>query len=268
MGSVRATVAYRFTLCLAIGALILTVPSVANAQLASHGGAAASFAGAGLSDPWYEQLDACSGGPASQLFPDFGNAVLQSADDFTIGGPETIVEILAPGGFFNGTGPFEDISYEVYDDDGPGGFPGSLLCAEAGLVNAGGLGDPVIQVIADGSCTVDGTSWFSMLPIMSFGVGGQWGWNVNASANGSEFVFRDPTDLLGSGTCLDWGFGVSQCGIGVAEQDLCFGLGNEPTTGDGGDGGGVPAVGTTGAIVMLLVVMAVSFFFLRRRQTA
>jgi hypothetical protein len=254
---------------LAIAALILT-PGIANAQLADSGGASTFEGVPTLGNPIFEQFADCTGGgPASQQFPDFADAVLQSADDFNVSGSQTLNQVVALGSPSNAAAfALDSVTIEIYDIDGPGNFPGTLLCSETGLANAGGANDPAIDVALDGSCTLgSGSYWMSVLPVMPFGSGvpGQWFWSSNASGFGSEFVFHDPTALLGPGPCQDWGLGITTCGIGATFPDLCFGVGAA-----GGDGGGTgtPAVGTTGVIVMLLVVMAISFFYLRRRQTA
>ena len=271
MGGVRATIASRFALALAIGALILA-PGLASAALQGTG-AASNYSGAPVIDnPIFEQYADCTGsGAASQQFPDFADAVLQSADDFDVSGDQTLNQVVGIGSF--GNPPAADllsVTIEVYDGDGPGGLPGTLLCSETGLVPAGGNAEPTIEVALDQSCTLGtGEYWMSVLPVMNFGGGapGQWFWSSNATGFGSEFAFRDPDELLGPGPCNTWGAGQTTCGIGTTFPDLCMGIGAVDTGGDG-DPTGTPAVGTTGVIVMLLVVMAISFFYLRRRQTA
>ena len=264
MGRVRATVA------LAIAALILT-PGIANAQLSATGGTASFEGTPALANPIFEQFADCTGsGAASQQFPDFGDLVLQSADDFNVSGSQTLSQVIALGTLSDPAGAaYDSITVEVYDIDGPGNLPGTLLCSETGLVNAGGANDAAIDVELTGACTLgSGTYWMSVLPVMNFGGGspGQWFWSSNATGFGSEFAFQDPGELLGPGPCNAWGLGQSTCGITTTFPDLCFGVGAAGGNGDGGTG--TPAVGTTGIIVMLLVVMAISFFYLRRRQTA
>ena len=265
MGSVRAAIAGRFVLALAIGALVI-MP--ASAQLTSSNPGTTFADAAQVANPIFEQYDSCTGsGVASQQFPDFGDAVLQSADDFNISGGTQVLNQVVALGTFSVAGPLGDVTIEIYDDDGAGGLPGTLLCSEVGLVSSG-VGSEV-DVALDGSCSLaSSTYWISVLPVMSFADFGQWFWSSNASGFGSQFAFQDPDGLLGN-PCVSWGLGIDTCGVGGTSTfpDLCFGIGAEGGgTGDGG--GGVPAVGTTGAIVMLLVVMAISFFYLRRRQTA
>ena len=261
MGNVRAAVAGRFVLALAIGALVF-LP--ASAQFTSHGPAVSFSEAAQVNFPIFEQYDECTGaGPASQQFPDFDDAVLQSADDFNVSGSQTLSQVIALGGF-NLVGPITDVTIEVYDIDGPGNLPGTLLCSEVGLANTGV--DATIDVVLDGSCVLtSGAYWMSVMPVMNFGEVGQWFWNSNGNGFGSEFAFQDPDQLVGS-PCVTWGFGQTDCGIGTTFPNLCFGIGGAGGTGDGGTS--TPAVGTTGVILMLLVVMAISFFYLRRRQTA
>ena len=260
MGSVRAAIAGRFVLALAIGALVL-LPGSASAQFVAQSGSATFNDAAQVTDPLFEQYDDCTGlGPASQQFPDYGDAVLQSADDFNVSGTHTLNQVIAIGSgtdVANGT-----VVIEVYDIDGPSGLPGTLLCSEVGLVSTGAGTE--VNVTLDGSCELgSGAYWMSVMPNIEFATFGQWFWDSNGNGFGQEFAFRDPDGLLGN-PCVDWGFAITDCGNGATFPNLCFGIGELPDTG----GGGVPAVGTTGAIVMLLVVMAISFFYLRRRQTA
>ena len=261
MGNVRAAVAGRFVLALAIGALVF-LP--ASAQLVTHGSAVSFSEAAQVANPIFEQYDDCTGaGAASQQFPDFGDAVLQSADDFNVSGSQTLSQVIALGSF-SAAGPVTDVTIEVYDIDGPANLPGTLLCSEVGLVNTGAGSE--IDVVLDGSCVLgSGAYWMSVMPVMSFTDFGQWFWSTNSNGYGSEFAFQDPDQLVGS-PCVTWGFGQTDCGIGTTFPNLCFGIGGAEGTGDGGVG--TPAVGTTGVILMLLVVMAISFFYLRRRQNA
>ena len=258
MGSVRA----RLVLAVAIMALV-AMPASAN--LVTHGNPVNIGTFSQVENPIFEQYEACTGGgPASQQFPDFGDAVLQAADDFNVSGTHVLNQVIAIGSF-SLAGPMGPVTIEVYDIDGPGNLPGTLLCSEVGLVSTGA--DSTVDVALDGSCELSsGAYWMSVLPVMSFADFGQWFWSSNETGYGSEFAFQDPDQLVGN-PCVTWGLGITDCGVGSNFPDLCFGIGAEGgTTGDGG--GGVPAVGTTGAIVMLLVVMAISFFYLRRRQTA
>jgi hypothetical protein len=249
---------------LAVGALIF-LPGTANAQLSVTGSATTFQDAAQVDNPFFEQYEACDGtGAASQQFPDFGDSVLQSADDFSVSGTTVLNQVVALGSF-SAAGPLDNITFEVYDRDGPDNLPGTLLCSEVGLVSTGA--GPEMNIALDGSCELgSGNYWLSVYPVMGFGSNGQWFWSSNATGFGSEWAFRDPDGLTGN-PCTDWGLGQSVCGVGTTHPDLCFGIGEEPQGGDGG-GGDVPAVGTIGAILMLLVVMAISFFYLRRRQTA
>ena len=264
MGSVRI----RFALAVAIAALIL---APASAEMSPTGPPSAFSGTPGLNDPLFEQFAECTGsGAASQQFPDFADAVLQSADDFEVG--EVILEqVIALGSFGNpAAADIQTVTVEIYAKDGPNSLPGTLICSETGLIPAAGAADPSLDLALDGSCALAaGEYWLSVLPVMDFGGGapGQWFWSSNASGFGDEFGFQDPDALLGPGPCNTWGFGQSTCGIGTTFPDLCMGIGGQGETVDG-DPPQTPAVGTTGAIVMLLVVMAISFFYLRRRQTA
>jgi hypothetical protein len=260
MGNVRAAVAGRFVLALAIGALVF-LP--ASAQLVTQGPAVGFAVEHPVTNPIFEQYDECTGGgPASQQFPDFGDAVLQAADDFNVSGSQTLSQVIALGSF-SAAGPITDVTIEVYDIDGPGNLPGTLLCSEVGLVSTGDGSE--IDVALNGACELtSGAYWLSVMPVMSFTDFGQWFWSSNGNGYGLEFAFQDPDALVGN-PCTTWGFGITDCGVGSTFPNLCFGIGGLETE-DGSPG--TPAVGTTGVILMLLIVMAISFFYLRRRQTA
>jgi hypothetical protein len=248
---------------LAIGALVL-LPGTSYAQLSGLGPAASFEDAPVVTNPLYEQYDECIGaGPPSQQLLDgeFGGVVLQAADDFSNLGSKLLSQVVALG-VLGGEGPLGPITFELYQADGPGSLPGTLVCFEEGLVSADAGS---IDVTLDGSCEIGtGAYWVSVFTSMSFDEEGLWFWNSNANGFGNQFAYQDPDGLLYP-ECTTWGFGLSDCGIAATFPDLCYGVG---VLEDTGDGGGVPAVGTTGAIVMLLVVMALSFFYLRRRQTA
>ena len=188
-----------------------------------------SGASEGVLDVLFDQSAACDGaGPASQLFPDFANAVLRSADDFTVPAGEewAIASVYATGAFFNANpdnGPILNVIVQFWTD--AGGLPDSLICEEVGTnVDV----EPNVRLNLSGACTAPfplaaGTYWVSIVVEMPYAPSGQWGWSSNNSANGAEFAFQDPDSLIGN-PCVTWGHGITDCGIGAPYPDLCFGL--------------------------------------------
>ena len=257
MSSSRTVFGFRLALLFSLGVTLL-LPGTLTAQLRDSGGAASFQDAAQVFSPLFEQYDDCvGGGPASQQFPDFGDSVLQSADDFTVSGTRTLDEIVAIGSF-SLSGPMGPITFEVYDSDGPGNLPGALICSEVGLVSEGD--DATIYVFLEGSCQLNsGAYWLSIYPVMSFADFGQWYWSSNSGGYGSEFAFRDPDALVGN-PCSTWGLGITDCGVGAIFPNLCFGIGSY--IGDGGEQP-IPATGFSGAIVLVLILMLTSLFYLR-----
>ena len=260
MHGIRSKIGGGSALALAICASV--VPSgVASAQLSDTGGAGSFPDPPEVQNPLWEQYDACTGGgPASQQFPDFGDSVLQAADDFYISGVQTLVQVVALGSF-SLAGPMGRVTVEIFDDDGPGGLPGTLLCSEVEPLNLENGAE--INLVLDASCQLSsGVYWLSVYPVISFAESGQWFWSSNATGYGSEFSFQDPDGLVGN-PCSSWGLGITDCGVGATFPDLCFGIGGL-TIDDGTEP--IPAVSPFGAIVLVLLLAAVSLLYLRRSQ--
>jgi len=217
-------------ICLLCAVVALSANGRAT-QLEPSGFAPARGIGAsgGNSTTLYDQTNACGGdSPASQQFPDFGDAVLQAADDFSVppGQRWTIEKVFAQGNFFNpnpNNGPIDTVVVQVWDKSGPGGLPGSMLCEDTG---ANETTDPDIQFTLTNCAAIElleGYYWVSVMGNMPFVPAGQLAWVVNDSTHGSEFAFRDPNGLTGH-PCTTWGLGITNCGIGVIYTDLCFRL--------------------------------------------
>jgi hypothetical protein len=256
----RTVFGFRLALLLSLGATLL-LPGTVNAQLSGSGGAGSFQDAAQVFMPIFEQYDDCTGGgPASQQFPDFGDSVLQSADDFNVSGTRVLSQVVALGSF-SSSGPMGPITFEIYDIDGPGNLPGTLICSEVGLVSGGD--GATIDVTLDCNCELgSGAYWLSIYPVMSFTDFGQWFWSSNSSGYGSEFAFQDPDALVGN-PCSTWGLGGTDCGVGATFPNLCFGIGQDYT--DGGEHP-IPATGPSGAIALVLIVMLTSLFYLRRNR--
>lgn len=177
----------------------------------------------------FSQNGACSGnGPASQRFPDFGNAVLQSADDFTVPAGFTwdITAVHAAGTFFNANpnnGPIVSVEVQIWS--AAANLPAAQLCAESG---ANGDTDPNMSLTLAGACAgimplAEGQYFVSVMAVMPFAPSGQLAWTPNNSTNGAEFAFQDPSSLTGN-PCTTWGAGSTTCGVTTTFPDMCYTL--------------------------------------------
>jgi hypothetical protein len=222
----------------------------------------------------YDQSNACGGnGPASQQFPDFGNNVIQSADDFTVpaGFQWTITGAMAAGAFFNANpnnGPIAAVVVQIWSD--AAGLPDALLCQESG---ANGSVDPNTSLTLAGACAAimpltEGTYWISIMAQMNFAPSGQYAWVPNNSTNGAQFAFQDPAGLTGN-PCTTWGAGISTCGVGSSFPDMCFALdGTEEPVAPDVPIIEVPTLGQFGIALLVLALLGLGVSSLRRRKTA
>ncbi|MDC8004966.1 T9SS type A sorting domain-containing protein [Aureisphaera galaxeae] len=165
--------------------------------------------------PDYENTSATGGGPPSQIFPDFPDFDCEAVDDFIISGAQTaaMCEIAIIG---SGTGipvdPANTVELTVYTDNA--GVPGSVVFTESFL---GTDVDPD----GDGIFTLTPTSltalnpgvryWVSVVPVMEFGVSGQWFWNSADDTNDDAALWQNPGG--GFATCTTWDT-FANCGVG------------------------------------------------------
>jgi hypothetical protein len=258
------------SLCIGL-ALLMLVPGQAAAQdLLALGDSAAGGDGiGGAPGVLWDQGQACGGnGPASQRFPDFGDAVIQSADDFDVpDGVTWAIESVGAGGtFFNANpdnGPIDAVIVQIWSD--AGGLPDTMLCEEVG---ANELADPDMGLTLSGDCTAKldpGTYWLSVMAEMPFVPAGQLAWLPNDSTNGNEFAFQDPGGLTGN-PCTTWGAGITDCGIGASFPDLCFVVnGVEQPIGPPPNPLEIPTLGQVGLGLLLLSLLGAGLYRLRRR---
>lgn len=178
----------------------------------------------------WDQFDPTIGlGAASQRFPDFGNSVLQSADDFEVPTGQTwsIEAVMTRGVFFNGNpdnGPIPFVNVIFYEDNS--GMPGNVIgaCDYPSLLPANTT-DPNISVSLSTPCELgEGHYWVSVMTLMPSAPNGQWGWSTVNFTTLNEWQFQDPDGLIG-GPCTTWGDGFTDCGVGGASAlDLQFQL--------------------------------------------
>lgn len=155
-------------------------------------------------DDLFSQAGEIAGSTPSQIIPDFNNATLEGADDFTVEGNTAwdIYSVSVAGSFSNGSAEFA--LFRIFEDNE--GLPGNEI------FNSGSL--PVKPLDEDGSdfsltlntpVTIQsGTYWISVLTQQSFNPGGnQWFWFYSASADG-DYARQDPGQLLGGAFAATW----------------------------------------------------------------
>jgi hypothetical protein len=91
---------------------------------------------------------------------------------------KTIHQIVAPGVYYNGSGPA--VSENVIAWKNAGGIPGAVINSQTvtGADAAGSFTIPLAPY------TVKGKVWFTVQVNMDFAAGGQWGWDASSVAHG------------------------------------------------------------------------------------
>lgn len=187
----------------------------------------------------YEQVDPRVSSTPSQLFVDFGGALVQSSDDFVVpeGNTWTIDKIFAGGGA-NGGPTFSSVTVVLYED--AGGLPGSEIYNSGSLVPSSEPTSPnIILDLPEAQVLESGSYWLSVYVTLPFNPGGrQWFWSTQSTVIGNEAAFQDPFNLFGTGA-TSW---TPQSGafIGRPPRDHIFQLfGLVEETGESGEGTGV-----------------------------
>ncbi|MBV6645442.1 MAG: Ig-like domain-containing protein [Cyclobacteriaceae bacterium] len=151
----------------------------------------------------YEQVGISAGTSPSQIFPDFGNASLEAADEFTIPAGEVwnIDKVLVDGSASQNIP--EQAIVAIYADDN--GSPGSFLW-QSPLVDLEPTNGPANFRMTLGSPAIleEGTYWLSVLTFMSFSGGNQWFWSYATPAEGADYHIQDPGQLLGGSFPASW----------------------------------------------------------------
>jgi|GEM_PF-4774682 len=154
----------------------------------------------------YDQNNSASAnGITSQLFADFPTFTNQAADDFVVpAGPSWSVSRIIVGGlYYNGTGPAPLVNVYFYNNSGS--LPGTLVASALNnaIAAGAGTGNFTIDLALPVSLTA-GTYWVSVQAVMSFGVGGQWGWNTRTTTALNEAAWRNPGGGFAT-PCTNWG---------------------------------------------------------------
>lgn len=142
-------------------------------------------------------------GPPVQTFTDINNRVLEAADDFIVGSGGMVIDAVQVGGSFsNVRGAVVEnvqviISVDFFGEPGPN----EVLNV---TIEPTDPTDPNFHLPLDETLELGaGKYWISVIPELSFADHRQWYWGANADQSGDKALFRDETDLLGSGF-TDW----------------------------------------------------------------
>ena len=154
----------------------------------------------------FSQLDTLGGnGSASQQFPDFSNAIIESADEFVVpaGFTWNIDSIDAIGTFQPAfpNGPMMSIVVRIYSDSGNAGIrPGTVVALDSLIIPLTALSVPSPTLKLHNIISLPaGKYWFSMTAIQNFATAGQWFWSSRKTRN-APAVIRDRNNLLAAGT--------------------------------------------------------------------
>ena len=211
-------------------------PSVVNYQNSNFGNDFSRMVGCDGVLPNYTNSMLTGSAVASQIFPDFSNSTLQSADDFMVVGTQdaVICQIDVTGQFFNGATTLDDgstsIQMTIYND--AAGMPDSVLFTENFPGSIAGPMSPSFSLSPTGAPTLTAgtTYWMSIQVIMPFTPSGQWGWAGTTDGNGSAYMFQDPDGIASA--CPSWALG-STC-TSEAGPDLAMDISFNAVGGGGG----------------------------------
>lgn len=183
--------------------------------------------------PIYEQNDVAVNSSPSQLIPDFGGALLQTADDFIVpeGSQWTVNNILAFGGA-NNSPLLTSASVAIFTDNG--GAPGEVVYASGAVAPTSDPNNPNLSIdLPDEVVLQAGTYWLSVYANLDFLPDAtQWFWSTQAGLIGNESSFRDTADLFGTGA-VDWTARSLVFGGGPEDQIFqIFGTVDSASTGD------------------------------------
>lgn len=154
--------------------------------------------------PIYEQNNVSTSSAPSQLIPDFGGALLQSADDFIIpeGSQWTINSVVAFGGA-NNSPLLTSATVVIYENNG--GFPGAIVYDSGAIAPTSAPTNVNLSLDLPEQIVLEsGTYWLSVYANLNFLPDEtQWFWLTQAGLIGNSNLFRDTADLFGTGA-IDW----------------------------------------------------------------
>ncbi len=154
----------------------------------------------------YAQTGDVEGSSPSQIFPDFGNLPLESADNFTVPDGESWVfrRVITQG---RGAAPANAL-VRIYEN--VGGLPGGILFGSDVLeVETETTADDTdfrLTISEESAPTLGaGTYWISVQTFQAFSGGNQWFWEYSSPAVDGDYTRQDPGQLLGGSFPATWG---------------------------------------------------------------
>lgn len=141
----------------------------------------------------------------------------QMADDFTVPAAHRwqITSITALGQYFNGTGPASSFNVTIYKAQPTKGIPTTVVKTFTGVVPSVDSAGTVTLPLTPFNLT-QGVFWVSVQANLDSNVGGEWGWENQATTRtGWTPDFRNPGNGFGTG-CITWGRELTCVGAGGA----------------------------------------------------
>lgn len=148
-------------------------------------------------------------GIASETFTDFSGYDSSGASDCTVKGKASTSSIQTAGTYYNGSGPANSVTVTFYKSKK--GKPGKVAKSYSGLsfTDSTGIGSLGFKFPAT---KLKKTEWIGVQPSMTFGVGGQWGWDLSTGVTGAVDQWEEQGGL-GTG-CTTWEDTASCVGYG------------------------------------------------------
>ena len=124
----------------------------------------------------------------------------QGADDFVVPSGETwtIDQVLAVGGYYNGSGPALGFNIFFYANDN-GTLPGTEIYSALNQAYTDDGAGGFTVTLSTPAVLGEGTYWVSVQCYLEFAVGGQWGWEVANGPTLNPAAWQNPGDGFGTG---------------------------------------------------------------------
>ena len=128
----------------------------------------------------------------------------RGADDFTLTKSCTVAQVRVNGAYFNGSGPADSVNVNFFKSQSSGAV-GRNIFQRHNQAYSDPSGTGNFNIVLSRTVTLaPGKYWVSVGVDMSFGAGGEWGWNTNNVAKGSNSNWQNPGGGFGTG-CTKWG---------------------------------------------------------------
>ena len=147
--------------------------------------------------PLYSQTGTEAGRTASQVFPDFNDETIESADNFTIPSGKTwdLLSVDVQGSASNNSPQLA--LFNIYEDDN--GLPGTEVFSSGNLTLEPTTDLSNFRLTLNSPTTLSsGTYWISVRTYQAFNPGGnQWLWAYYTPSVNGDYVRQSPTGVAG-----------------------------------------------------------------------